>query len=73
MLVFALGVEVATSVIGGIVVGLLLDKKFETTPFTLILGAILGTLIAVFRLIKFTKLANKLGESEDQSPKDGAP
>ncbi|MBU2608431.1 MAG: AtpZ/AtpI family protein [Chloroflexi bacterium] len=48
MRLIGVGFFISTSIIGGVVVGLWLDSKFNTEPLLVIIGLLLGIAVAVY-------------------------
>jgi F0F1-type ATP synthase assembly protein I len=51
----AVGVQLAASVVAGLVVGNYLDGKLQTGPWLAVVGTILGTVGGIWNLIKIMK------------------
>jgi F0F1-type ATP synthase assembly protein I len=52
----SIGWELVVSVLGGFLIGQWLDKKWKTSPWLMLSGALFGITVALYRLIK---LANE--------------
>jgi len=48
MRLIGVGFFISTSIIGGVVVGLWLDGKFNTEPLLVLAGLLLGLIVAIF-------------------------
>ena len=48
MRLIGVGFFISTSIIGGVVVGLWLDGKFNTEPLLVLVGLLLGLIVAIF-------------------------
>ena len=48
MRLIGVGFFISTSIIGGVVVGLWLDSKFNTEPLLVLVGLLLGLIVAIF-------------------------
>ncbi len=51
----AFGLEIPSTILGGVILGYLADSWLGTSPWLTISGSILGFVGAVFRLIKYLK------------------
>jgi F0F1-type ATP synthase assembly protein I len=66
----AVGLEVGLSIGIGAVLGYLLDQKFKTSPYCLLVGVVVGAIAAIKRLWQFTKnYTSKNGNSSDDNSK----
>ncbi|MGE0100940.1 MAG: AtpZ/AtpI family protein [Blastocatellales bacterium] len=61
-LAFSVGAMITSNIVGGIVVGYLLDKYFETGPAMIVTGLILGTIGAFAGLYR---IMSRLSGSDD--------
>ncbi len=53
-LALSVGATISSNIVGGVLLGYLLDRQFRTTPWLSVAGIILGTLsafIALYRII----------------------
>ena len=51
----AFGLEIPSTILGGVILGYFADSRLGTSPWLTISGSILGFVGAVFRLIKYLK------------------
>ena len=66
-----IGWYVATCIVLGVVGGLFLDKLAGTTPLFILLGTVLGSVVAFWGLYKMVQpilIASKGKDSENQDP-----
>ena len=53
-LAFSVGTVMTSNIVGGVVLGYLLDKWFKTAPWMIVTGLILGTVsafIGIYRIV----------------------
>ena len=55
----AAGTELAATVLGGLGLGYWLDSVCHTAPWLTVLGAVAGMTLALYRLIKLSRIAPK--------------
>ncbi len=48
MRLIGVGFFISTSIIGGVMVGLWLDSKFNTEPLLVLVGLLLGLIVSIF-------------------------
>ena len=48
MRLIGVGFFISTSIIGGVMVGLWLDSKFDTEPLLVLVGLLLGLIVSIF-------------------------
>jgi ATP synthase protein I len=58
-LAFSVGTVVVSNIIGGVVVGYLLDRWLKTAPWLLLAGLVLGTVGAFASLFRIVSRLNK--------------
>jgi ATP synthase protein I len=58
-LAFSVGTVVVSNIIGGVVVGYLLDRWLKTAPWLLLAGIVLGTVGAFASLFRIVSRLNK--------------
>lgn len=51
----AIGLEFPSTIIGALVLGYLIDLKFGTSPWFMVVSAVLGFVGAVYRLLQYLK------------------
>lgn len=51
----AIGLEIPSTIIGGLVLGYLIDLQFSTSPWFTVVLAVLGFVGAVYRLLQYLK------------------
>lgn len=51
----AIGLEIPSTIIGGLVLGYLIDLQFDTSPWFTVVLAVLGFVGAVYRLLQYLK------------------
>jgi F0F1-type ATP synthase assembly protein I len=51
----AIGLEIPSTIIGGLVLGYLIDLEFGTSPWFTVVLAVLGFVGAVYRLLQYLK------------------
>jgi F0F1-type ATP synthase assembly protein I len=60
----AIGLEIPSTIIGGVVLGYLIDLQFETSPWFTVVLAVLGFVGAVYRLLQYLRrFADERNES----------
>lgn len=60
----AIGLEIPSTIIGGLVLGYLIDLQFSTSPWFTVVLAVLGFVGAVYRLLQYLKrFADERNES----------
>ena len=60
----AIGLEIPSTIIGGLVLGYLIDLQFGTSPWVTVVMAVLGLVGAVYRLLQYLKrFADERNES----------
>lgn len=60
----AIGLEIPSTIIGGLVLGYLIDLQFGTSPWVTVVMAVLGFVGAVYRLLQYLKrFADERNES----------
>lgn len=65
----AAGLEVGLSIVVGVLGGYYFDRYFETAPYGLIIGLVIGVAAAAKRLYKVTKKYLKENKDDDSSKK----
>ncbi len=65
-----LGIEMAASMVLPVVVGIYIDHRFESTPWGVLVGALLGMVSMALKLYKVAVLSNNRGR---KPPKDSNP
>lgn len=53
-LALSVGTIISSNIVGGIIIGYLLDRWFETAPWMIVTGLILGTIGAFVGLYRIT-------------------
>lgn len=61
-LALTLGTVIASNIVGGVLLGYLLDRWLQTAPWLVVVGLILGTVGAFVALYRITA---RLGENSD--------
>jgi len=66
MRLIGVGFFISTSIIGGVVVGLWLDSKFNTEPLLVLVGLLLGIAVAFYGVYEMLlPLLQKKGDNGD--------
>lgn len=60
-LAYSMGLSFAFNVIGGIVVGILVDRWLETAPWALLVGVLLGVFGGLASIYRITNRLNQNG------------
>ena len=55
----AIGLEIPSTILGGVLLGYLADSQFGTSPWFTVGFSILGFVAAVFRLVKYVEYFSK--------------
>ena len=53
-LAFSVGTVISSNIVGGILIGYLLDKWFKTAPWLIVTGLVLGTIsafVGIYRIL----------------------
>lgn len=67
----SIGIEFVSSVIVGGIVGLLIDRYFDTLPTGLIIGLIVGILLGFYNFIRRAlSVGRRLDKEESEAKKD---
>jgi F0F1-type ATP synthase assembly protein I len=57
----AVGFEIPSTILGGVILGYLADSYFGTSPWLTVIFAVLGFVGAVYRLVKYLKYFSQHG------------
>ena len=57
----AIGLEIPSTILGGVVLGYLADSQLGTTPWLTVSCSVLGFIGAVFRLLQYVKYFSRDG------------
>lgn len=60
----SLGMEFSSSILGFTFIGILLDKKINTTPLFTIIGLFFGFAVGMYMLVNISKKINKSDKSD---------
>jgi ATP synthase protein I len=58
-LAFSIGTVVVSNIVGGVIVGLLLDRWLKTSPWLLLAGIVLGSIAALAALYRIVSRLNE--------------
>ena len=71
LVISTLGLEFALAEILGCALGLWLDKKWDTTPWMLFLGAAGGFTLGMYRIIRFAREMDRQEKIAAEKKKNG--
>jgi F0F1-type ATP synthase assembly protein I len=58
----AIGLEIPSAILGGVIIGYLADSQLGTSPWLTVVCSVLGFVGAIFRLLQYSKRFSRDGD-----------